>query len=233
MSDSDLLVRLRQLPGPRAGPPPIAAIAKAGRRKARGRGVVIGTVAFFVAVPMVMSLWGLAGIGRGQSGGTRADGHTLTEPLWSGQSKALMESVKAWGPGATFEDAPCSPHGTSLTLGTPHSDLLGYSPSCLAVAANTSFTISFTNSIRATNGDASSMGFSLYNSPDDAFILGDQVSPWTITSATEANALFRGDNVATGKTIQYDVSGLQPGVYYFQDDFHPMAMNGVLVVESI
>jgi hypothetical protein len=141
-----------------------------------------------------------------------------------------MESVKAWGPGATFPDAPCSPGGTNLTLGTRDSDVLGFVPSCLAVPSNTSFTISYTNSITATNGDPSSLGFSLYESPSDAFILGDRETPWTVTSETRANALFRGENVSSGKTTRYEVRGLESGVYYFQDDLHPLAMNGVLVV---
>ena len=74
MNDSNVAVRLRELRGPQAGTAPVAAIAKAGRRKAHGRRFVLGTVAFVVAAPLVMSLWGLAGIGRGQTGGPRGNG---------------------------------------------------------------------------------------------------------------------------------------------------------------
>lgn len=168
---------------------------------------------------------------RGPSSQLSASTTTAAHPRWEGSSKALLDSVRSWGPGATLAEAPCSPAGTSLEIATPTSDVLSYSTDCLAAPANTAFTISFTNSITATNGDLSSIGLSIYDSPDDAFIAGDQVSPWTVTSATEANALFRGEDVTTGKTIEYHVGPLEPGTYYFQDDFHPLAMNGVLIVQ--
>src|SRR5712692_7577930 len=95
------MMRLREIRGPEAGDPPVAAIAGTGRRKARGKRLAIVTLALVVTAPLVWSPWGLAGIGRGGGPTIRSGGDTLTQPLWSAQTRALSREAGTSFPSST------------------------------------------------------------------------------------------------------------------------------------
>ena len=61
---------------------------------------------------------------------------------------------------------------------------------------------------------------------------GDDVEHnFSIYTEEGGEALFQGETVEGGDSIEYDVSALEPGEYYFQCDIHP-DMNGTVTVEE-
>ena len=201
MNDSDLLMRLRDLPGPEAG-----RSTRCRHRRSRPEKGTRQASRDRHARARRCRAHGLESVGVGRDRAWARPGDSIG---WRHVDRApLVGSDQGAhgigeGLGARGDICGCTvlSRGTNLTLGTPDSDVLGYVPPVAWPCPRTRASpISFTNSITATNGDPSSMGLSIYESPSDAFILGDRESPWTVTSETEANALFRGDNVSTGNT---------------------------------
>lgn len=111
----------------------------------------------------------------------------------------------------------CTPSGTSLAITAPvGASGSGFNVSCLAVAANTSFTVTFTNDDTGVPHN-----FAIYTADplkdSAAKLLGGA------TSATQTV-------VGPGST-SYKVGGLAPGTYFFRCDVHPTTMTGTFTVK--
>lgn len=102
----------------------------------------------------------------------------------------------------------CTAAGTSLSL-TAHD--LAYSTGCLAVRANTAFSITFTNNDAGVGHNvAIHTGNERYSVP----------APW----------LFMGERVVGPATVTYRVGGLPAGHYVFLCDYHHDQMTGQFLV---
>lgn len=103
----------------------------------------------------------------------------------------------------------CSPSGTALEISAQRdtSNPLGYSfdQDCLAVPANSRFTITFVNQ------DAERHNID-------------------ILDHAGGTSLFMGKLITGPKTVTYTVKPLPVGTYYFRCDVHPLTMNGTLMV---
>jgi plastocyanin len=115
-----------------------------------------------------------------------------------GGAAAPLPSVGPSGSGA-----PCSPAGTSLTIGARN---IAFDKDCLAAPADTPFTITFTNQ------DSVPHNVSIY------------------TDRSASKVLFRGALQSSPGTIEYSVPALPAGTYFFRCDVHPTQMTGVFVV---
>jgi cytochrome c oxidase subunit II len=104
-----------------------------------------------------------------------------------------------------FASVSCEPNGTSLAL-IAHN--IAWNEFCLAVPAETSFTVSVTN-----QDDGIQHNFSIY----DSFF--------------EKKTYFRSPKITGPASETLNVSGLPPGHYYFQCDVHGPAMSGAFVVK--
>ena len=112
--------------------------------------------------------------------------------------------------GAASPAAPqCSPSGTTLQI-TAEKDK--FDKDCLAVPADTPFTIEFTNKDKARGDDP---------------IYTHNVS---IESTTGVRTFFAGETVKGPKTVEYQVDPIPAGTYAFECDVHPRVMNGTFVV---
>jgi cytochrome c oxidase subunit 2 len=98
----------------------------------------------------------------------------------------------------------CDPNGTSLSL-VAHD--ISWNQYCLAVPANTPFTVSVTNQDAGIEHN-----FSIY----DSFF--------------EEKTYFQSPKLLGPASETLNVSGLPPGNYYFQCDVHGPAMSGAFVV---
>ena len=99
----------------------------------------------------------------------------------------------------------CDPHGTALSL-TAHN--ISWNAYCLAVPADTPFTV------HVTNEDAGIQhNFSIY----DSFF--------------EKKNYFKSPKLTGPASETLNVSGLPPGHYYFQCDVHGPAMSGAFIVK--
>lgn len=112
--------------------------------------------------------------------------------------------------GTTTTTEPCgeSTGGPVVTL----TDEVSFDVSCVAVPANEPFLLAFRN-------DAAGVvqaNLSIYDCP-----------PTRCPPAQEP--LFRGELIAGGQTIVYNVPALAPGRYVFRDDVHPTVAATLLV----
>src|SRR4029079_11708280 len=99
----------------------------------------------------------------------------------------------------------CDPNGTALSL-VAHN--ISWNHYCLAVPANTPFTVSVTNQDPGIQHN-----FSIY----DSFF--------------EKQNYFRTPKLTGPASQTFDAPGLPPGRYYFQCDVHGPAMSGAFVVK--
>jgi cytochrome c oxidase subunit 2 len=98
----------------------------------------------------------------------------------------------------------CSPNGTTLSM-IAHN--ISWNHYCLAVPANTPFTVNITNQDVGIQHN-----FAIY----DSFF--------------EKKNYFRAPRITGPASASFDVSGLPAGRYYFQCDVHGPAMSGAFVV---
>jgi cytochrome c oxidase subunit 2 len=98
----------------------------------------------------------------------------------------------------------CDPNGTSLAL-TAHD--ISWNQRCLAVPANTAFTVSVTNQDAGIQHN-----FSIY----DSFF--------------EKQTFFQSPKLMGPTSQTFQVQGLPPGTYYFQCDVHGPSMSGAFIV---
>jgi cytochrome c oxidase subunit II len=99
----------------------------------------------------------------------------------------------------------CSPNGTTLSM-IAHN--ISWNHYCLAVPANTPFTVNVTNQDVGIQHN-----FAIY----DSFF--------------EKKNYFRAPKLTGPASASFDVSGLPAGRYYFQCDVHGPAMSGAFVVK--
>ena len=120
-------------------------------------------------------------------------------------SPLVIREVGGGGyPSATAStEAACSDASTDLTLVASG---IAFDQGCLAVPADTAFTIAFDN--------------------QDADV-PHNVAIWPEDGK---KALFTGDLVTGPSQITYDVDGLPAGTYVFRCDIHPTTMSGMLEV---
>ncbi|MEA2558023.1 MAG: hypothetical protein QOG88_1561, partial [Actinomycetota bacterium] len=98
----------------------------------------------------------------------------------------------------------CAPTGTKLTIAAQN---VAFDKSCLAVAADTPFTIEFDNK--------------------DAGIQHN------VSIFDGASALFQKSDAQPGPVVvNYDVGALKAGDYSFKCDFHPTTMFGTFIVAA-
>ncbi|MGQ0743318.1 MAG: cupredoxin domain-containing protein [Acidimicrobiales bacterium] len=109
----------------------------------------------------------------------------------------------ACGGGEDLSAVTCAGTGTQLTLVAEETR---FDNNCLAVAADTAFTITL----------------------DNRQDLGHNVS---ITTEGSGELKFRGDLIPGVGTETYEIPALPAGRYNFICDPHPATMRGVLVVE--
>ena len=98
----------------------------------------------------------------------------------------------------------CDPTGTDLSL-VAHD--ISWNQYCLAVPANTPFTVSIDNQDQGIDHN-----FSIY----DSFF--------------EETTYFKAPKITGVSSETVDVQGLPPGHYYFQCDVHGPAMSGAFIV---
>jgi len=115
-------------------------------------------------------------------------------------------------PTASGAPPPCEPNGTTLQITAPAgASSTGFDTTCLAAPAGEGFTVQF------TNDDASvPHNFEIYADSSASKRLGGATGP--------------GDFITGPATATYNVDSLDPGIYYFQCDIHPQAMNGTFAV---
>jgi plastocyanin len=108
---------------------------------------------------------------------------------------------------------PCKPSGgTDLSVTAPAmASTKGFAETCLAVGANTDFTVTFKNEESGTMHN-----WVLFRDPSASERLG---------GATSSADFTTGPSEAT-----YQVKGLPAGTYLFHCDFHPTTMKGTFVV---
>ena len=100
----------------------------------------------------------------------------------------------------------CPPNGTTLDL-VAHN--ISWNENCLAVEADTPFTV------HVTNQDAGIQhNFAIY----DSFF--------------QDKTFFKSPRITGPASASFDVSALKPGRYYFQCDVHGPAMSGAFVVKG-
>jgi len=99
----------------------------------------------------------------------------------------------------------CAPNGTGLSL-VAHN--ISWNAFCLAVPANTPFTVNITNQDSGIEHN-----FSIY----DSFF--------------EKKNYFTAPRITGPATETVNVAGLPPGHYYFQCDVHGPAMSGAFIVQ--
>ena len=111
-------------------------------------------------------------------------------------------------PGGIPSCSPTKPTSLDLTASG-----LTWDITCLAVTADTKFTVSVTNKDVPTPHD-----FSIY--PDAG------------SGQSQSGALFSGFSKPDSSPTPFDypVGPLKPGNYYFQCDFHPATMFGTFIV---
>jgi len=105
-----------------------------------------------------------------------------------------------------FASVTCAPNGTSLAL-VAHN--ISWNQNCLAVPANTPFTVAITNDDQGIQHN-----FSIY----DSFF--------------EKQKFFTSPKLTGVASETLNVSGLPPGHYYFQCDVHGPAMSGAFIVQG-
>jgi plastocyanin len=118
-------------------------------------------------------------------------------------------TAQTTSPSATPSTSPspsptptCLPDGTTLHLTAKG---ISFSTDCLAVKAGTAFAIVFSNKD----------GIGIHHNVDIAL--------------EDGTSVFYGNPILGGK-VTYHVQALDAGVYPFQCDIHPSAMQGTLVV---
>ena len=99
----------------------------------------------------------------------------------------------------------CNPQGTTLSL-VAHN--ISWNHFCLAVPADTPFTVDITNQDNGIQHN-----FAIY----DSFF--------------QKQTFFQSPKITGPATESLDVSGLPPGRYYFQCDVHGPAMSGAFIVQ--
>ena len=109
----------------------------------------------------------------------------------------------------------CEPQGTSADLSIESPSAAGFSVQCLAVAADTPFTVTLKNT------DTSIIhNWALYQ---------DQAAA-TAGGAAIGGATSAADVVQPGASATYKLDGLKAGSYFFHCDIHPDTMKGTLEV---
>jgi plastocyanin len=116
----------------------------------------------------------------------------------------------ASGPSPTPSGPQCQPtDSTDLTISSP--SVTGFDPTCLAVTADTAFTVTLDNT------DPSVIhNWELFTDSSAATRVGGANGP--------------SDVVAPTTSATYNLDALDPGTYYFHCDIHPTTMQGVLEV---
>lgn len=105
-----------------------------------------------------------------------------------------------------FASVTCAPNGTQLAL-VAHN--ISWNQNCLAVSANTPFTVAITNEDAGIQHN-----FSIY----DSFF--------------EKQKFFTSPRLTGVASETLNVDGLPPGHYYFQCDVHGPAMSGAFIVQG-
>ena len=116
----------------------------------------------------------------------------------------------ASGPSPTPTGPQCEPTGsTDLSIASP--SVTGFDPTCLAVAANTAFTVKLDNT-------------------DPSVIHNWELFTDSTATTRIGGANGASDVVAPNTSATYNIDALDPGSYYFHCDIHPTTMQGVLEV---
>jgi plastocyanin len=116
----------------------------------------------------------------------------------------------ASAPSPTSSGPQCEPtDATDLTVASP--SVLGFDPTCLAVAAGSAFTVTLNNTDPSV----------IHNWE----LFTDSTAATRVGGATGAT-----DVVAPNASATYSLDALDPGSYYFHCDIHPTTMQGVLEV---
>jgi plastocyanin len=143
----------------------------------------------------------------------RARWRRVSRPRWSvvraGMVLAVMVAVTACGgalgnPAASAPTDRCWPNGAILRITVRNNQ---FDQECLAVAANTSFSIVFDNQDRGVPHN-----LAIYAGPQ------------------RSRTLFKGRLIEGARRATYRVGRLPAGMYYFQCDVHPQSMHGTFVV---
>jgi hypothetical protein len=133
------------------------------------------------------------------------------------------------GPPSTAWDALCASaragEGNNIHIGADlHVDGrdIDFDTACLIAPAGEPLTISFSNLDAGTRRNISIYQMTPY--------LRECLVTGTSPSGNVERGIFSGEIITGVDEIVYELSPMEPGDYYFQDDVHPSA-NGVLVVE--
>jgi plastocyanin len=119
-----------------------------------------------------------------------------------GGTKPIVRSGGTTVDQATPVAPTCSPAGTTLEISASDS---AFDRDCLAIQANTPFTVEFQNK------DHYSHDFAIFQ------------------NSTAHDLVFRGDAFVGPKSATFQVGALTPGTYFYRCDFH-LRMTGTLVV---
>ncbi len=167
----------------------------------RGNDGVVGAISVVALALIVLGIWGALRpeqAGRAQA----APAASATAPPASAPATATAPPAPPSPPAP-----PCRPKGTTLQLAAAN---VTYDVSCLAVAANTPFTVAF------RNADAGvSHNFHIFSA--------DPITD------PNAKSLFSGQLTTGPSTTDYHVTALPAGTYFFHCDVHP-TMHGTFVV---
>lgn len=101
---------------------------------------------------------------------------------------------------------------------------------CYAALANVPLTIVFLNQTTTLSGKPVTLSFSIYPSPEVAYVEGIEMGGRAITALTK-NRLFQGDDVISPGNIEYKVPPLPPGTYWMWGEGPPEMMDAWLIVE--